>query len=134
VSERGAGPVERAYALLVHAEVRRALDDRLGSRALAAAARVWAERADEQGVLEVMLGDAEQGAPAAARPSDRDQLSDRELAVLRLLPGDLSLREIGSALYVSQNTVKTHVKSIYRKLGVSSRAEAVARARELSLV
>jgi LuxR family maltose regulon positive regulatory protein len=134
VSERGAGPVERAYALLVHAETRRALDDRPGSRALTAAARGWAEQAEEQGVLEQLLATADQGASSAARSSDRDELSERELAVLRLLPGELSLREIGSALYVSQNTVKTHSKNIYRKLGVSSRSEAVARARGLKLI
>jgi LuxR family maltose regulon positive regulatory protein len=53
--------------------------------------------------------------------------------VLRLLAGPLSLREIGDALYVSLNTVKTHARAVYRKLGVTSREEAVARARELGL-
>jgi LuxR family transcriptional regulator, maltose regulon positive regulatory protein len=52
-----------------------------------------------------------------------DELSEAERRVLRLLTGDLSLREIGRELYLSQNTVKTHTRSIYRKLGVSSRAE-----------
>ena len=61
-------------------------------------------------------------------------LSDRELAVLQLLPGDSSLREIASALYVSLNTVKTHARSIYRKLDASSREEAVERGRELGLL
>jgi LuxR family maltose regulon positive regulatory protein len=45
--------------------------------------------------------------------------------VLRLLDSDLTLREIGRELYLSLNTVRTHTHSIYRKLGVSSRAEAV---------
>ncbi len=63
-----------------------------------------------------------------------NELSERENSVLRLLPTRLSLREIGSELYVSQNTVKTHVRSIYRKLAASSRADAVARARELGLL
>ena len=54
--------------------------------------------------------------------------------MLRLLPTELSLREIGSALYVSLNTVKTHTRSIYRKLHASTRTEAVGRARELSLL
>ena len=54
------------------------------------------------------------------------ELSERELTVLRLLSGGLSEREIGRELYLSFNTVHSHVKSIYRKLGVSSRAEAVA--------
>ena len=54
-------------------------------------------------------------------------LSERELTVLRLLGSGRSEREIGAELYVSFNTVHTHVKSIYRKLGASSRAEALAR-------
>ena len=63
-----------------------------------------------------------------------DELSPRELAVLRLLPSSLSVREIGDELYVSFNTVKTHVRSVYAKLRVSTRAEAIARARELGLL
>ena len=136
LSERGAGPVERAFALLKRADVRRALGDRVGSRALLAAARDWAEQAEERGILDQLLDDAARSSGGAARkrPSDRDSLSERELAVLRLLPTELSLREIGSTLYVSQNTVKTHSKNIYRKLAVTSRQEAVVRARELDLL
>jgi LuxR family maltose regulon positive regulatory protein len=52
-------------------------------------------------------------------------LSDAEHRILRLLATDLSLREIGRELYLSPNTVKTHTRAIYRKLGVSSRTEAV---------
>ena len=55
------------------------------------------------------------------RPIAADDLSDRELDVLRLLPSRLSLREIASELYVSPNTVKTHVRHVYEKLRVSSR-------------
>ena len=62
------------------------------------------------------------------------ELSERELTVLRLLTGGLTEREIGRELYLSFNTVHTHVKAVYRKLGVSSRAEAVARARERRLL
>ncbi len=57
------------------------------------------------------------------------ELSERELTILRFLTSGLSEREIGRELYLSFNTVHSHVKSIYRKLGVSSRAEAVERAR-----
>ena len=53
------------------------------------------------------------------------ELSDAERRVLRLLASDLSLREIGRELFLSMNTVKTHKRAIYRKLGVSSRTEAV---------
>ena len=63
-----------------------------------------------------------------------EDLSERELAVLRLLPSDLTQREISSHLYVSFNTVKTHNKSIFQKLGVSTRHEAVRRAQELGLL
>ncbi len=62
------------------------------------------------------------------------ELSERELDVLRLLPSDLSQREIAAELYVSFNTVRTHTRVIFRKLGVTSRAEAVARGRELGLL
>jgi ATP/maltotriose-dependent transcriptional regulator MalT len=57
-----------------------------------------------------------------------------ELAVLRLLPGDLSAREIGAELFLSSNTVRSHMRMIYRKLGVNSRADAVARASTLGLI
>jgi ATP/maltotriose-dependent transcriptional regulator MalT len=63
-----------------------------------------------------------------------EELSGRELAVLRLLPTQLSQREIGSELYISLNTVKTHTKNILRKLDARSRTEAVERARELGLL
>ena len=63
-----------------------------------------------------------------------DALSDAELAVLRLFPTALSQREIGAELFLSINTVKTHSRSIYRKLGVAARDEAVERARKLELI
>ena len=69
-----------------------------------------------------------------ARPSSSDELSERELGVLRLLASDLTQREIGRELYLSLNTVKSHTRSIFRKLGVSAREQAVARARELELI
>jgi DNA-binding CsgD family transcriptional regulator len=61
-------------------------------------------------------------------------LSAREVEVLRLLSGPLSLRDIGKELFISHDTVKSHVKAIYHKLGVSSRKEAVALSRKLGLV
>ncbi|ADB49951.1 LuxR C-terminal-related transcriptional regulator [Conexibacter woesei] len=70
---------------------------------------------------------------AAEAPGD-SALSQRERAILRYLPSGLSKREIAGELGVSANTVKTHVSSIYRKLDVRSRAQAVARARELGLL
>ena len=70
----------------------------------------------------------ERGAPR------NGELSERELTVLRMLSGSLSERDIGRELYLSHNTVHSHVRSIYRKLGVSSRAEAVAHARRDGLL
>lgn len=63
-----------------------------------------------------------------------ESLSAREAAVLRFLPTMMSNGEIASELFVSVNTVKTHLKSIYRKLDVPDRREAVRRARELELL
>jgi LuxR family transcriptional regulator, maltose regulon positive regulatory protein len=61
-------------------------------------------------------------------------LTDSELRVLRLLPTNLRLADIASQLYVSRNTVKTHVASIYRKLEADKRSEAVERARSAGLL
>jgi LuxR family maltose regulon positive regulatory protein len=55
-----------------------------------------------------------------------EPLTERETEVLRLLHGSLPAREIGVELGLSRNTIKTHVKAIYRKLGVSTRAAAIA--------
>jgi LuxR family maltose regulon positive regulatory protein len=73
----------------------------------------------------------------AARPAAKDlaePLTEREEAVLRLLRGPLSLREIGQELFLSANTIKTHTRAIYRKLGVGTRAEAVERGHEAGLL
>lgn len=58
-----------------------------------------------------------------------EPLTEREVAVLRLLRGSLSLREIGQQLSLSRNTIKTHTRAIYRKLGASTRLDAIARGR-----
>jgi LuxR family maltose regulon positive regulatory protein len=63
-----------------------------------------------------------------------EPLTEREESVLRLLRGALSLREIGQELFLSANTVKTHTRAIYRKLGASTRAEAVERGYEAGLL
>ena len=71
---------------------------------------------------------------AVVAASPRAPLTEGELRVLRLLPSALSLREIGGELFVSHNTVKTHTRSIYAKLRVTGRGEAVSRARDLRLL
>ena len=63
-----------------------------------------------------------------------EPLSERELQVLRLVAAGLSNREVAEALYISVNTVKTHLQRIYGKLGVSSRTAAATKTQELNLL
>lgn len=71
--------------------------------------------------------------PRTERTRHVEELTDRERQVLRCLSGALSQREIARELDISHNTVKGYVKNTYRKLGVSSRQDAVAVAREVNL-
>jgi LuxR family maltose regulon positive regulatory protein len=71
---------------------------------------------------------------SAPRQTLIEPLSGRELEVLRLLASELSGPDIASELFVSLNTLRTHTKNIYAKLGVTSRRAAVRRASELGLV
>ena len=73
-------------------------------------------------------------APVAGGSTRPQPLTNRELVVLRLLPTRLSTREIGRELSVSVTTVRSQVQAVYRKLEVTTRAEAVARAREVGLI
>ncbi|MFD3579045.1 LuxR C-terminal-related transcriptional regulator [Streptomyces sp. NPDC058644] len=72
--------------------------------------------------------------PGRTAPPAPQPLTQCQLIVLHQLQQEVPLREIADGLYVSVNTVKSHVRAVYRKLGVSSRAEAVRRARVLGLV
>jgi LuxR family maltose regulon positive regulatory protein len=127
--------VQRALALLLLASVRRGGGDLPGARALVERARELIERFADPGSLPALLQQAQRALGSKPRPVEAAApLTERELAVLRLLPTRLSSREIGRELYVSANTVRTHVKAVYRKLGVTTRAEAVVRARELGLL
>ena len=78
------------------------------------------------------------GQTPAARPEDvaplQEPLSESELRVLRYLPTNLPAPEIAAELFVSLNTIRTHMRNVYAKLGVHSRADAVTRARELGLL
>ncbi len=121
-----------------HAEVKGGLGERLAAKDMLREARQAAEACADPGMLPELVARVERRlrlVPSrATRTSYEEALSDRELAVLRLLATDLTQREIGEALYVSFNTVKTHVKSIFRKLDVATRPDAVSRARELRLL
>jgi LuxR family maltose regulon positive regulatory protein len=78
------------------------------------------------------------GAPAPGSDRERllppEELSPSELRVLRFLPTNLTRPEVARSLDVSVNTVNTHIRSIYAKLGVSDRSSAVQHARELRLL
>jgi ATP/maltotriose-dependent transcriptional regulator MalT len=129
--------IAHAHALLVLAEVRAARS--LPARAASALARARAAISElpDPGRLPSLADRVQQMldiAPAEVHEGLIEEPSEGELAVLRYLATDLSLREIGSQLYVSLNTIKTHTRELYRKLGVHSRAEAVARAATLGLL
>jgi LuxR family maltose regulon positive regulatory protein len=119
--------VAEAHVWLARAEIR--LSDGTSARALLArAARIQAQVPDAV-VLAQWVHDGWERADAfaASATGDGPALTNAELRVLRLLPSHLSFREIGARLHVSTNTVKTHALSVYRKLDVSSRSEAVDR-------
>jgi LuxR family maltose regulon positive regulatory protein len=140
LARRGVGVVELAYVLVTLAELLSELGDRREARELVGEASGLLASAPEPGTLAPRLLAREQGRlrlvlrPAGARTVVTDELTAREQAVLHLLPSGLSAREIGTELGISRDTIKTHTKSIYRKLGASSRRDAVARARELELL
>ena len=83
-------------------------------------------------ILDVLHGSSPAAAEQPARPLA--EFSPGELRVLRYLPTNLSRREIAGELSVSPNTVSTHLRSVYAKLGVRDRSSAVRRARELRLL
>jgi LuxR family maltose regulon positive regulatory protein len=74
------------------------------------------------------------GAPAAPGNGLVEPVTDRESVVLRYLPSLLTVVDIAGELGVSPNTVKTQMKSLYRKLSVENRRGAVQRARQLGLL
>lgn len=118
LGRRGAGRVELAAALLTHGE--------LGE------ARALLRECADPGPLVLDWLRVEQ----RSRPAEPavDALTERELAILRLLPGPLTQREIAGSLFVTPNTLKTHLRAIYRKLGADSRLDAVSRARSLGVL
>jgi LuxR family maltose regulon positive regulatory protein len=144
----------RVVRELVLGKAVRDADREIAAKSVASAVDLAAERgmlqtvaADGEGVLD-LIELAAWRVPGAwmdrlrrALPSDLGRgpapsglvegLTHRERDVLHLLPSRLTLREIASELFISQNTLKFHLRVIYRKLGVNSRAEAVERARRL---
>ena len=120
VEPRGNGGVLLAFGASLRSLLRRAIARGTSHRSLAEdlLAMLDDESVSDEGAIQPLL----------------DPLSERELAVLRFLPTMLSNAEIASEMFVSANTVKTHLKHVYRKLDVADRRQAVRRARELRLL
>jgi LuxR family maltose regulon positive regulatory protein len=127
-----------AYGLLALGEVRQLDRAPAAARRLLARAQAVIENLPEDaGSVRVSQTAARLRLRAPAPGSDgrrSQQLSERELMVLRRLTGRQTQREIAADFHVSRNTIKTQVRSVFDKLGVTSRAEAVARAGELGLL
>jgi LuxR family maltose regulon positive regulatory protein len=136
VSQGDSFKVQYAQALLELAGVRHARGDTDGTQAAVERARQLIVTCTDPGMLGALLDRTERALsrPRRRRPSTAVSLTDRELVVLRMLPTALSQREIAQEFTVSVNTVRTHMQAIYRKLGVASRQEAIAVAREQGLL
>ena len=139
----GAGRVELAAALLTAASAGRicraeATHQAAGvdPAALVSEARgILRHCADPGPLVTAWLAEEQRADAARARQEGLfEPLTDRELTILRMLPAPGSLRELAADLFVTPNTLKTHLRAIYRKLGADSRAEAVIRAREGGLI
>jgi LuxR family transcriptional regulator, maltose regulon positive regulatory protein len=84
-------------------------------------------------IMNLLAGRTPAARPEHAEPP-QEPLSESELRVLRYLPTNLRSPEIAAELFVSHNTIRTHMRNVYAKLGVHTRADAVKRARELGLL
>jgi LuxR family maltose regulon positive regulatory protein len=125
-----------AHALLRLAAARHKLGDPDAAGDALESARADLETLPDPGMLSALLETT--AAVLAAPPRHEgyygEPLSEAELRVLSLFAAGRSVSEVAHELYLAPTTVKTHRRSIYRKLGVSNRKEAIARAGELSLV
>jgi len=127
-------PIVSVQALLELARSYIALADPGGAVAVLGQAHDILQQRPDLGVLPGQAEELQSRlAKITAVADGASSLTAAELRLLPLLPTHLSFREIGERLYLSTNTVKTQAYSVYRKLGVSSRSEAVTRTRQLGL-
>jgi LuxR family maltose regulon positive regulatory protein len=137
-ARQGGGILEVAKALLIRAEILEHLGDYQTAEVSRHEAGTLLHARADVGIPQTLLAVADRSAGAAltSRHEGRvdEELTSKELEVLNLLATQLSRREIGQRLHVSLNTVKTHQRAVYRKLGVEDRSAAVKRARELGLL
>ena len=132
----GISPWPKLESLLRLAPVLAGLGERTGTAAVLAEARQMLESLPDGADAQLArLAQLERRVGGRTRPVvSGEPLTERERDVLRMLQGTLSLRDIGRELYLSPNTIKTHTRTLYRKLDVSDRQDAVARGRELGLI
>jgi LuxR family maltose regulon positive regulatory protein len=137
LARRGGGRLELGLALATHAQALLAAGED-GAPMLAEAKRIVRACRDPGWLPELLTRLSRATTPVGPRlvPDGTAVVafSDRERQLLPLLAGTLSQREIGAVLHLSLNTVKTHSRMLYRKLGASSRADAVQRARRIGLL
>ena len=127
--------LERALALAAPDHYRRVFVG-VGPAARAALVALVREGTAYRSFVAELIAAFDRRAPDVklTHPQLLEPLSDREKAILRYLPTMMSNVEIAAELYLSINTVKTHLRHVYRKLDVSRRRDAVERARQLSLL
>jgi LuxR family transcriptional regulator, maltose regulon positive regulatory protein len=139
----GAGRVELAAALLTAAAAGRVYLDAASHQAadvrpaalMGEARGILRQCADPGPLVTTWLAEEQRAQAARTRREGLfEPLTDRELAILRMLPAPGSLRELAADLFVAPSTLKTHLRAIYRKLGAESREDAVIRAREGGLI
>ena len=138
-ARQGGAILEVAKTLVVRAEIFEHLGDQQTGKAMLEEAGTLVRGCADAGIASTLLASAERSAGVAVTSRNDgcavgEELTPKELEVLRLLATRLSRREIGARLYVSLNTVKTHQRAVYRKLCVEHRSAAVSRARELGLL
>ncbi len=134
LAQRGGSVIEVAHALMTQSEILGHLGNVKAARAsVAEAGRVLGTAIDPPQARQLLAAAA---LPTADRPLDEvsehgvgEELTNKELDVLRLMATPLSRSEIGAHMFVSLNTVKTHQRALYRKLGVANRAAALDYAR-----
>ncbi|OBI80827.1 LuxR C-terminal-related transcriptional regulator [Mycobacterium sp. 1245805.9] len=138
-ARQGGAILEVAKTLSVRAKLAEQLGDHRAAKAIAEEVDALVSGSADAAVAAAVIGSTKRKAgTAAASRNDAytvdEELTPKELEVLRLLATRLSRREIGERLYVSLNTVKSHQRAVYRKLRVEHRSAAVSRARELGLL
>jgi LuxR family maltose regulon positive regulatory protein len=134
--QAGSPSVWLAHALILLAACRRAAGDNARAREALESAMATLDRIPDPGILPALAASQQRKllAPARRPATFGQELTEREVVVLRLLEAGLSLREIAAQLSVSHNTIKTQVRTTYRKLGAGTRAQALRQAAKLGIL